>query len=93
MIFTCPECNQYGMEWDGRSKSLVCAYHMSCGISITFKDASVSNPTKEEIEKVLDEVRNLKSKYNCEECMDTGCRCGGIGLTCSGCCNCSAVEA
>ena len=27
---------------------------------------------------------------SCQECMDTGCRCGGIGLNCEGCCPCNA---
>lgn len=25
-------------------------------------------------------------KYRCNECMGTGCACGGIGLSCYGCC-------
>lgn len=31
-------------------------------------------------------------KYKCKECFDTGCACGGIGLSCHGCCNCVAGE-
>ena len=26
----------------------------------------------------------------CPDCFDTGCRCGGIGLDCHGCCSCNA---
>lgn len=26
--------------------------------------------------------------YYCQECFNTGCRCGGIGYTCDGCCGC-----
>ena len=26
----------------------------------------------------------------CKECFDTGCSCGGIGLTCHGCCFCES---
>jgi len=26
--------------------------------------------------------------YKCKECYDTGCSCGGIGLSCHGCCSC-----
>ena len=33
--------------------------------------------------------RKAEAKYDCEDCMDTGCVCGGIGLTCDGCCNCT----
>ncbi len=29
------------------------------------------------------------SKYKCEHCFDTGCACGGIGVSCHGCCDCS----
>jgi len=26
MIYECPKCNRYGMEWDGRAKFLICCY-------------------------------------------------------------------
>ena len=26
--------------------------------------------------------------FECNECFDTGCCCGGIGLSCHGCCSC-----
>ena len=26
----------------------------------------------------------------CKDCFDTGCKCGGIGLSCHGCCNCKS---
>jgi hypothetical protein len=29
-----------------------------------------------------------KSEYYCSWCKDTGCACGGIGLSCQGCCPC-----
>jgi hypothetical protein len=29
-----------------------------------------------------------KSEYYCSWCKDTGCTCGGIGLSCQGCCPC-----
>lgn len=30
--------------------------------------------------------------YKCDKCFDTGCCCGGIGLSCHGCCDCEAGE-
>ena len=34
------------------------------------------------------------SEYKCSACMDTGCRCGGVGLSCSGgCCTCDTAKA
>lgn len=32
--------------------------------------------------------RKAESEYECELCYDTECVCGGIGLTCHGCCSC-----
>lgn len=32
------------------------------------------------------------SKHKCEYCFDTGCACGGIGISCHGCCDCPAGE-
>lgn len=32
--------------------------------------------------------RMAQSGYDCDRCKDTGCVCGGIGLTCDGCCDC-----
>lgn len=32
--------------------------------------------------------RMKQSEYECDLCFDTGCSCGGIGLTCDGCCRC-----
>lgn len=32
--------------------------------------------------------RKAQSGYDCDRCNDTGCICGGIGLTCDGCCDC-----
>jgi len=29
-----------------------------------------------------------KSEYYCSWCWDTGCTCGGIGMSCHGCCPC-----
>lgn len=34
-------------------------------------------------------VMNLQ--YYCWDCYDTGCLCGGIGLSCHGCCPCEGV--
>lgn len=28
------------------------------------------------------------TQFNCDKCFDTGCECGGIGLSCDGCCDC-----
>lgn len=36
--------------------------------------------------------RKTESQYDCEECFDTGCVCGGIGLTCDGCCSCATAR-
>lgn len=33
-----------------------------------------------------------KSQYDCEDCFDTGCVCGEIGLSCDGCCRCAAAR-
>lgn len=30
------------------------------------------------------------SNYKCLQCFDSGCSCGGIGLSCHGCCTCDA---
>lgn len=37
-------------------------------------------------------MRKEKTKYDCEQCFDTGCVCGGIGLSCNGCCDCAAAR-
>jgi len=34
----------------------------------------------------------VSDKYECRKCFDTGCQCGGIGLSCHGCCDCEAGE-
>lgn len=31
-------------------------------------------------------------RYKCEYCFDTGCACGGIGVSCHGCCDCPEGE-
>lgn len=33
-----------------------------------------------------------REEYKCPDCYDTGCRCGGIGLSCHGCCTCPAGD-
>ena len=38
---------------------------------------------------------NIKLKttgFNCDKCFDTGCECGGIGLSCEGCCDCRTTN-
>lgn len=37
-------------------------------------------------------VKNKKKSYQCEYCFDTGCACGGIGISCHGCCSCPEGE-
>jgi hypothetical protein len=32
----------------------------------------------------------MTEKYKCNKCFDTGCSCGGIGISCHGCCSCEA---
>lgn len=36
--------------------------------------------------------RKTESEYDCDDCFDTGCMCGGIGLSCHGCCHCAAAR-
>ena len=36
--------------------------------------------------------KKKKKQYNCDHCFDTGCACGGIGVSCHGCCDCPAGE-
>lgn len=36
--------------------------------------------------------RKAESEYQCNQCFDTGCQCGGIGLTCDGCCSCEVGQ-
>ncbi len=35
--------------------------------------------------------RMPEPEYECEKCFDTGCVCGGIGLSCHGCCDCDTA--
>lgn len=47
----------------------------------------LSNDKTERLIKWLKENKSL-SEFYCSECFDTGCQCGGIGLSCHGCCDC-----
>ena len=38
------------------------------------------------------EKKNKKKQYQCEYCFDIGCACGGIGISCHGCCSCPAGQ-
>lgn len=37
-------------------------------------------------------VEKSKADFECQECFDTGCCCGGIGYSCDGCCSCIGLE-
>ena len=46
MIYECPRCKRYGMEWDGRGKILMCHFS-SCNHVIRIPDQkSVPNHEK-----------------------------------------------
>ena len=34
----------------------------------------------------------ISTKYYCSDCWDIGCICGGIGLSCHGCCTCLSTN-
>lgn len=40
----------------------------------------------------MGEKKKKKQPYSCNYCFDTGCACGGIGLSCHGCCICPEGE-
>lgn len=51
MVYYCPYCDKYGMEWDGRAKVLMCVFN-DCRRTIPMEGCEFI-PSPEEIEKVL----------------------------------------
>lgn len=51
MVFYCPYCERYGMEWDGRAKVLMCVFN-DCRRTIPMRECK-SIPSPEEIKQVL----------------------------------------
>ena len=47
MLYECPKCDRYGMEWDGRAKVLICRFN-SCNHVIRISNQKAI-PTHEQI--------------------------------------------
>ena len=60
MMYECPKCKRFGMEWDGRAKVLMC-YYNTCNHVIRIENQkSIPSPEKilEAIEKDISEIPN-----------------------------------
>jgi len=56
MIYECPKCGKYGLEWDGRAKAMICHFS-KCQLVIHM-------PNQKEVpshEEILDIVENERS--------------------------------
>jgi hypothetical protein len=62
MVFLCPKCNRYSLEWNGRIKGLVCAY-LDCGNIVPVVTPNVV-PTPQEIKKILCDASPKDSELN-----------------------------
>jgi len=51
-----------------------------------------SCPYCRETRQFSNKKRMRQTEYECEECFDTGCVCGGMGHSCDGCCHCPAAN-
>ena len=60
MMYECPKCKRFGMEWDGRAKVIMC-YYNTCNHVIRIENQkSIPSPEKisEAIKKELSEIPN-----------------------------------
>lgn len=53
MMYECPKCKRFGMEWDGRAKVLMC-YYNTCNHVIRMENQK-SIPTPEKISEAIKE--------------------------------------
>lgn len=51
MLYECPKCGRFGMEWDGRAKVLICCFN-SCNHVIRIPNQKAI-PTHEQIVRVI----------------------------------------
>jgi len=51
MLYKCPKCGRFGMEWDGRAKVLIC-YYNTCKHVIRIRNQKAI-PTHEQIELAI----------------------------------------
>jgi len=46
MVYCCPNCDRYGMEWDGRAKVLMCHYHTCRHVIRMVNQKSIPSPER-----------------------------------------------